>query len=253
MDRQLTIAVHGRQILGKRKNQEDSFAWTANSSSTNFGTLCIVSDGMGGMARGEEYSQSAVSQAQLVFTQRDPKEAPGDVLLACYAAIHKAALGLRLSPQDSDGGATVVMVLIRDGKASFLSVGDSRIVLLRGGGLIQLNREQILGPMLDERAALGMISEAVASGNRYRSSLLNHTNMDPPLPCDLCMTPFTLAPGDQIALMSDGVGNALSDDELIACLRYGGEKAEDAVMRCIERKNRKDQDNSTLILVDIYE
>lgn len=253
MDRQLTIAVHGRQILGKRKNQEDSFAWTANSSSINCGTLCIVSDGMGGMVRGEEYSQSAVSQAQLVFTQRDPKEAPGDVLLACYAAIHKAALGLRLSPQDSDGGATVVMVLIRDGKASFLSVGDSRIVLLRGGGLIQLNREQILGPMLDERAALGMISEAVASGNRYRSSLLNHTNMDPPLPCDMCVTPFTLAPGDQIALMSDGVGNALSDDELMACLRCGGENAVNAVMRCIERKNRKDQDNSTLILVDIHE
>lgn len=119
---------------------------------------------------------------------------------ACYAAIHKAALGLRLSPQDSDGGATVVMVLIRDGKASFLSVGDSRIVLLRGGGLIQLNREQILGPMLDERAALGIISEAVASGNRYRSSLLNHTNMDPPAPLRHVRDAVYPGSGDQIAL-----------------------------------------------------
>ena len=206
---------------------------------------------MGGMARGEEYSQSAILQAQTVFAQRDPSEEMNSVLLACYAAIHKAALALRQSPEDSDGGATVVMVLVRDGKCTFLSVGDSRIVLLRGGGLIQLNREQTLGPMLDERAAMGIISESVASGNRYRASLLNHTNMDPPLPCDLCTTPFTLIPGDQIALMSDGVSGTLSDDELIDCLSSGGEAAVESVMRCIERKDRKDQDNSTLILVDV--
>ena len=250
MDKQLTIEVHGGQILGKRGNQEDSFAWTTNNSSES-GVLCIVSDGMGGMARGEEYSQSAVLQAQAAFAQSDPGEEPKNVLLACYAAIHKAALALRQSPEDSDGGATVVMVLVRDGKCAFLSVGDSRIVLLRGGGLIQLNREQTLGPMLDERAAMGIISEAVASSNRYRASLLNHTNMDPPMPCDLCAAPFTLIPGDQIALMSDGVSGTLSDDELAACLSRGGEAAVEAVMRRIESKDRKDQDNSTLILVDV--
>ena len=250
MDKQLTIEVHGRQILGKRGNQEDSFAWITNCSSER-GMLYIVSDGMGGMARGEEYSQNAIVQAQAAFERSNPSEAPHNVLLACYAAIHKAALALRQSPEDSDGGATVVMVLVRDGKCSFLSVGDSRIVLVRGGGLIQLNREQTLGPMLDERAALGIISESVAISNLCRSSLINHTNMDPPLPCDLCTTPFTLIPGDQIALMSDGVSDALSDDELVTCLGYGGETAVDAVMRHIQSKDRKEQDNSTLVLVDV--
>ena len=143
------------------------------------------------------------------------------------------------------------MVLVRSGRCSFLSVGDSRICLLRGGGLIQLNREQTLGPMLDERAALGIISEEVASSNRYRASLINHTNMDTPLPCDMNTTPFTLLPGDRIILMSDGVFGTLSDEELIGSLRLSGDAAVQSVMDAITAKQMKNQDNSTLLLIEV--
>ena len=52
--------------------------------------------------------------------------------------------------------------------------------------------------------------------------------------------------------MAEGIDiSTLSDDELIDCLSSGGEAAVESVMRCIERKDRKDQDNSTLILVDV--
>ena len=47
------------------------------------------------------------------------------------------------------------------------------------------------------------------------------------------------------------MSDALSDDELVACLGYGGETAVDAVMQHIQSKDRKEQDNSTLVLVDV--
>ena len=253
MANRLTLTIHGQQILGSRKNQEDSYDWMTNNLSDRDDTLCIVSDGMGGMARGEEYSQSAVEQARLAFEQSSPDTEPHRLLLDCYARVHQAALALRKAPEDSDGGATLVMVLVRGGRCSFLSVGDSRICLLRGGGLIQLNREQTLGPMLDERAALGIISEAVASSNRFRASLINHTNMDTPLPCDMNTTPFVLLPGDKVVLMSDGVFGTLSDDELIRSLSKSGDAAVQDVMQAITAKEKKDQDNSILVLIEVLE
>ncbi|MGM9590724.1 MAG: PP2C family protein-serine/threonine phosphatase [Faecousia sp.] len=249
----LTLQIHGQKILGSRENQEDSFGWVTNTIPVIGDTLCIVSDGMGGMARGEEYSQSAVAQAKEAFAQSSPDTAPHKVLLDCYARIHQAALALRQTPEDSDGGATVVMVLVRGNGCSFLSAGDSRICLQRGGGLIQLNREQTLGPMLDERAALGIIPEVVASGNRFRASLINHTNMDTPLPCDMNTSPFSLLPGDQILLMSDGVFGTLSDEELLLSLSLRGEAAVEDVMKRIEAKRNKNQDNSTLVLIEVNE
>ncbi|MGN0997097.1 MAG: PP2C family protein-serine/threonine phosphatase, partial [Candidatus Ventricola sp.] len=252
MSNALTLDIFGQQILGKRENQEDSFAWTPNHVQDKRGVLCIVSDGMGGMARGEEYSQSAIAEAKAAFAQSSPDQPPHKVLLDCYARIHKAALALRKSPEDSDGGATLVMVLLRDGQCSFLSVGDSRIYLMRSGGLIQLNREQTLGAMLDERAALGIISEVVASTNRYRASLTNHTNMDTPLPCDMNSVPFPLIAGDKLALMSDGVFGTLSDAELTRLLSQRGSTAVGSVLQAVERKQRRDQDNSTLVLVEVH-
>ena len=246
MPQPIALTLYGQQIPGSRENQEDSYGWTSNDQDV----LCIVSDGMGGMARGEEYSRSAVAQAMEAFALSNPDTAPHRVLLDCYARIRQGALALRQSPEDSDGGATVVMALVREGQCSFLSIGDSRICLVRGGGLIQLNREQTLGPMLDERAALGVISESVAAGNCFRSSLINHSNMDTPLPCDMNASPFLLLPGDQLVLMSDGVFGTLSDEELTRCLSHRGEAAVTDVMRAIGAKGKTNQDNSTLVLLE---
>ena len=51
--------------------------------------------------------------------------------------------------------------------------------------------------------------------------------------------------------MSDGVFGTLSDDELICSLRLSGDAAVQGVMDAITAKQMKNQDNSTLLLIEV--
>ena len=250
MNHPMTVTLQTKQSIGRRRNQEDAAGCSAIEAYASRGLLCVVSDGMGGMARGEEYSQSAVHAVLTVFDALPAGLPPRQILLSCYAAARKAALALRTSPDDADGGATLIMAYIREGRCTTLSVGDSRICLLRGGGLIELTREQTLGAMLDERAALGVISGEIASNNLHRNSLLCNINADNPQLSDLYSAPFTLLPGDRLILMSDGVFGTLTEDELTHLL-YTHADAADAILAAIEHKVRPHQDNCTVTIVDI--
>lgn len=249
MNRSLTVSVQMKQALGQRSNQEDAVACSAPEAYAVRGVLCVVSDGMGGMARGEEYSNAAIQAVLAEFEALPVHLSPGHILLSCYAAARRAALNLRGPSGDSDGGATLVMAYIRDGRCTTLSVGDSRICLLRGGGLIELSREQTLGVMLDERAALGVIPQEVAVGNLHRASLLSHINADKPMLSDLSSAPFALIPGDRLVLMSDGVFGTLPEDELTRLMHRPA--AADAIIDAIARRNHPRQDNSTVLIADI--
>lgn len=245
------ITIFADQLLGQRKNQEDALYISPASLFHKKGLLAIVSDGMGGMERGEVYSNSAVEAMRTAFEQDENLSAPLNVRLhAIYQKAREAALTLRKSPADVDGGATVVATLIKNRMCAILSVGDSRICLYRGGGLIQLNREQTLGILLDQRAAFGIIPQEVADNMPHRESLTNHTNAESPMECDLS-TPFRLAPGDKLLLMSDGVFNTLSDDQLIHCLKRSGKQALNAVMDALRAAHSPKQDNATAILIEV--
>lgn len=250
MNHPLTLCVQICQALGHRQNQEDAADCSPIEDYALRGLLCVVSDGMGGMARGEEYSQGAVRAITTAFDTLSPDLPPRQVLLSCYAAARKAAVALRAPSGDTDGGATLVMVYIREGYCTTLSVGDSRICLLRGGGLIELTREQTLGAMLDERAALGVISQEIATGNMHRAALLNHINAERLQLSDMSSAPFVLMPSDRLILMSDGVFGTLTDEELTQILCQH-QNAADAIVNAVEQKNRPHQDNCTVAVVDI--
>ena len=245
------INVFADQLLGQRKNQEDALYISPASFFHQKGLLVVVSDGMGGMARGEVYSGSAVETMRAAFEADENLTAPLDERLqAFYDQTREAALKLRQAPGDADGGATVVAALVKNRMCALLSVGDSRICLYRGGGLIQMNREQTLGVLLDQRAAFGVIPQEVADNMPHRDSLTNHTNAETPMECDLS-TPFRLAPGDKLALMSDGVYNTLDEDALLACLAKPGREAVTAVMQRITEAAKPKQDNATIIVLEV--
>ena len=249
----ISISVFAEQLLGDRQNQEDAMGVSGAAVYHSKGLLAVVSDGMGGMERGEVYSGSAVSTLQQALIDETESAAPLDRRLeALYAKVREAALALRQSPGDADGGATVVAVLIKKQMCSTLSVGDSRICLLRKGGLIQLNREQTLGPLLDQRAAFGLIPQEVADNMPHRDSLTNHTNADQPLECDISV-PFPLIPGDKLLLMSDGVFNALDDDALVRCLALPGRAGAEAIKSAIVEAAVPKQDNATFMILEVNE
>ena len=237
----------GRQIIGARSDQQDACGAAAAEEDASRGLLAVLSDGMGGMNAGERYSRVATETMLQGFTAAPPSADACAELLGLFLAAQREAL-LQI-PGENEGGATVVAVLIRDGRCAFLSCGDSRIYLLRGGGLLQLNREHTLGPALDERAALGYLPEEDAVYNTRRAALTSHLGMNPLKALDRNLRPFDLLPGDRLALMSDGVFGTLDEDTLCRALSGPLDQAPDRVTSLLRAAAHPKQDNASVLLV----
>lgn len=252
MESDYAYIVDYEQTQGKRPNQEDAILSSAEEAygvveGVDKGFLVVLSDGMGGMSEGERFSKIATQVMIDSFQKSDPMADMGQELLACFGAAQQEAL--RLTKSGVHGGATVVAVLVRNHRCSFLCVGDSSLCLIRNGGLIHLNRMHTLGVSLDESVALGYLDREYADFNTHRDALTSYLGCEDVV-CDVCSVPFIIFPGDRIALMSDGVAGVLSDEELIGAIGSGSlECGVNNVIAEVLKKNNPRQDNASIALI----
>ena len=241
------LNVNWQQFIGARAEQQDACDVSAPAVLQTKGLLAVLADGMGGMNAGADYSRIATQVMVSRFENEPLREDPALELLSLFQAAQQEALAAH--PGENEGGATVAAVLIRNGQCVFLSCGDSRIYLVRGGGLIQLNREHTLGATLDERAALGYLPEEDALYNTRRAALTNHLGMAAIKTVDRNLHPFKLLPGDRLALMSDGVFNTVSDDVMEPLLAGSFGLAVESVLQRLAAAANPRQDNASLLLI----
>ena len=238
------------QCDGSREEQEDSVNASHPDLQNSRGILCCVSDGMGGLNHGKEASQLVVDRMIQTFEQMPVSENPGRILLhGCFLA-QQDVLAIQDEPEDS--GATLVAVLIRNDRCSFLSVGDSRIYLFRGGGLIRLTREQNRGRSLDMMVEFGYLPPE-ARNDRNRGGLTGFIGMKMLNAVHRNATPFALRDGDRIVLMSDGVFNTLSEPEMEQAMRLPEEEVAEELIRLVECGNKQHQDNASVLVIDCTE
>ena len=150
----------------------------------------------------------------------------------------------------SKSGSTLAAALIRDGRFYWLTVGDSRIALLRGGALIQLNREHVFKNELLLSAVNGSESFASALSHPKAAGLTSYLGMGRLKYVDIPAAPIDVLPGDKFVLMSDGIYNALDDTELISVLSHPAQKAAEVVGKAVTSKGYKTQDNFTAIIIE---
>ena len=240
------------QHIGARRMQQDACGVSDQAAYSERGLMAVLSDGMGGMEAGERFSQLAVREMLDHFNQSQPQEDVCQTLRAAYQAAREKALVM--SEQEAlDGGATVVSALVREDGCAFLSVGDSRLYLLRGDGLILLNREHSLGALLDERAALGLIPREEAEHNLRRGILTNNLCERSERPVDVSTTAFHLCPGDKLAMMSDGAFSALEPEEIAAFMAMPGVTGADALVEDVVGRQLPRQDNLSVLMLAILD
>lgn len=246
------IDIANIQGIGAREEQQDSFGVT-DVRNLRKGVFAVVADGMGGIDNGEEISRLVTSYMVNSFLSLpDGAYDPVTLLLSMvYGAQNKARAFIEQHGK-SLSGSTLVAMVIKNYALYFVSVGDSRICLLRGGALIQLNREHNCALSLDEKAMRGEISLAEARNDPERLALTSFIGLDGQLQIDINTTPLQLMSNDRVILMSDGVFGVLSEDEIVKAaslpsLQDAGAALEQAV--CL--KNRPCQDNFTAIIIGI--
>ena len=233
--------VHG---IGARSYQQDAFAVSPLGDATlceSKGVLLALADGMGGMTDGGKASAIVIDTLLKGFLEGAFAEDPSVGLASLlYSA------GAKVQSLDNSG-STAIGAVVRGGKLYFAACGDSRLALFRGGALLTLNREQNYAVMLDDRAARGEIAYWEALSDPQRHALTSYAG-SAHIKVDRSLTPIALCEGDIIILMSDGVYNALCDEELCSYLKGDLYEAAERIERAILEKNLEEQDNFTAIL-----
>lgn len=233
---------------GGREYQEDAFA-ISNIMEEKKGILAVIADGMGGMAGGKEASNTAVTVAIEEYNKLDRITDPVPMLLDIVETVNDRVSSLP-ELQVNDGGTTFIMCYIKEYDMNFLSVGDSRICLIRDGKMIKLNKEHTLGNSLDEMVMRGEMDYEEAMSNPMRKMLNSFIGAEEIPKIDYSKATIFLKPKDKIILMSDGVFGTLSDEEIIEALdnsdlNIGARLLEHRVLS----KKKKHQDNFTAVII----
>jgi len=248
------ITVANIQVIGSRDYQQDSFGVT-NVSDTAKGVLAVVADGMGGTVSGGEISKIVTSHMLQAFQASAPGPDPSVFLLRMTNEAQSLARSFIVEQLGNEvSGSTLVAAAVLNGGLYFVSVGDSRVCLLRNGALIQLNREHTCASQLDERAARGEISFEEARNDPQRNALTSYIGVDGPLQIDNNQQPINLIKNDRILLMSDGVFGTLDEGTLTkAAMMENVFEAGAAIEYAVKAVGKPHQDNYTAILLNYQE
>jgi serine/threonine protein phosphatase PrpC len=208
--------------------------------------LLTVCDGVGGAARGDIASSTAV--AELRRLDQAPLEG-ADQLERVTSALHDAhrAIG-RLVDEDPalNGTSTTATVAAFDGsRAAIGHVGDSRAYLFRDGELSQLTTDHtFVQGLIDE----GRITEEEARVHPHRNLILKALDGIHDADPDLFL--LELVAGDRLLLCSDGACGVLSDGRIADILSSGSANyaAVELVRASLEAGS---SDNVTCVVADV--
>ncbi len=243
-------SVEARSDIGSREQQQDQ-AYLHIGKEKLFAAVC---DGMGGISNGGIASKMAVSIMQSAYTNYYLEKNTDDpaFLYRVMAAANKAVSS---SAVCEDGGTTLVSVIISKNQMHWISVGDSKLYVIRSGEILQATRDHNYRLLLDEMLQNGEIDTNIYEKELERGdALISYIGKGDITLYDLTQSPFTLQQGDTVLLTTDGLTNAISDEEICSIVSVGEStvsKAE-ALLRSVQAKGVKHpQDNTTFIVIDV--
>jgi protein phosphatase len=211
--------------------------------------LLTVCDGVGGAARGDLASSTAIGQLRRL----DEPPAEGDDeqhrLSLVAGAIHRASdkIGDLVDEQPAlSGTSTTATVALFDGESLAMGhIGDSRAYLFRDREISQLTSDHtFVQSLIDE----GRITEEDARTHPHRNLILKA--LDGVHDYDPDLFTVRLAPKDRILLCSDGASGSLDNARLADILATGSPDfaAVELVRASLEAGST---DNVTCIVADV--
>jgi PPM family protein phosphatase len=202
----------------KRDANEDNLIADGESG------LFVVCDGMGGHAAGEVASAIAVQTIREIVGQSKDLIAgfkAGDahvdryellqmlehIIQTACSRIHEAA---QADTQRRGMGTTCSMLLVIGGRGFVAHVGDSRIYLVRDGGVHQLTEDHSLVNELVRRGKMRRDEVEGSPYAEYKNAVTRAVGVYPSVEADTL--DFDILPGDQFLLCSDGLHYYLKDE-----------------------------------------
>ncbi len=246
----------GKQILGKRDIQEDSYGvvpWDEFSNDPA-DLLIIVADGMGGHSAGEVASGVVVESFAKAFWNSTAGEDNERLWEGIETANRALAAELRRRGNSVSGmGSTLLAVLIRGRSLRFISVGDSPLYIVRPDGTIErINKLHSEAAILEEKVLRGEITSEQARSDPARHTLLSALIGESRIyDVDDRGDPIPLQPGDVIIAATDGI-ETLTPGEMRDAVRSPAScdaaSIAEALLHAVTERASPKQDNVTVVV-----
>ena len=229
-----------------RKQNQDAYRIEQLDRST---LLCVVCDGMGG-AKSGNVASSLASEVFVEEIRRSWKPGMASdqidqmlrsaVKLANFTVYDQAAQFEEFSGM----GTTLVAALVREGRATLVNVGDSRVYGINRSGIRLLTKDHSLVQMMVDR---GDLTPEVAKSYPGKNLITRAVGTEPVVMCDIYHK--EVSKGEFLLLCTDGLSNVMDDQEILFEVVHGVNK-----QHCCQRllsiaKNRGAPDNVTSVLV----
>ena len=215
--------------IGKvRRNQEDAVLLIRDKNNPDF-KMMVVADGMGGHKSGEIASNEIVERLKDWFLNLSDEQK------ACYETsvenlkedllrqIKEEIIPAVKEKTFEEGGSTLVCAIIGKNDTMVTNVGDSRAYIAKGGKLKQISREDTLTQKKIEEGKLP--SKEIARFDVESNIITKSIGKDDGDTFEPYVTVIPNESYDILLLVSDGVTDCLSDEDMIAiCINTDKEK-----------------------------
>lgn len=243
-------SIVARSDIGDREQQQDQAYLNINGDCI----FAVVCDGMGGTLDGEIASKTAVSLMSRAYANFCFDEKMGTPTFL-YQAMTAADRAVSTKMMRGIGGTTLVSVIISDFQMYWISVGDSRLYIVRSDEILQATRDHNYRLRLDEMLEKGDLRPDLYERESERgAALLSYLGKGDITLYDLTQSAFLLRHGDTVLITTDGLSGTISDEELRTVLTSGAttaQKADSLICRAHSTGTGKSQDNTTFVVIDV--
>lgn len=245
------ICAAVRSALGTRSYQQDFVVLLTGKE----GLMAAVCDGMGGLKGGERASRTAAMLLCDDYRGQRPADIPRFLRAEAAKMDERVAA---LTGEDGGplkGGTTVVSVVIQGSTLYWLSVGDSRIYLLRGERMQAVTRDHNYRTRLNEALRAGRITRQEYEREEKTpkaEALVSFIGMKRLEMADVGKLPVALAPGDIVLLCSDGLYKSLDESQILAMIKDNEVDMQIAADRLVDMAlsfRQGGHDNTSVVLV----
>jgi protein phosphatase len=249
----MTVKTGNCSHAGAREYQEDSFGYSNiidSSVITAKGFAAVLADGMGGLSNGRAISDYVVSSFIKMFDALDYSVPFSPQLQSISAKINAEVCRNFSTYGKSEAGSTLAAAFVFATKLYWVCIGDSRLYVLRNKRLFAVNEDhdyfnQLLSDFMMKKMSMEQIKADV-----QKDTLTSYIGNEQLPFIDSNKTGFPIQNGDRLVLCSDGVYNALSDDEMVDILRRDEpQTASEKISQAVLNKNIAGQDNLTVMVI----
>lgn len=251
----LTIDIGSAMIIGARSDQQDRLACGVGSDGSS--CLAVLADGMGGHNNGAIASELVINTFSHEMIEKldeidDINVARTQMVDTLMLANKRLQTFTTMRPESAGCGTTLLACALKNGRLSWVSVGDSSLFMLRNGKIMRLNTHHSFAEQLDAMVRKGSITRAEADAHPKRNAITSAvTGASIPhidkgeivVDSELCLI-----------VASDGLETLSADemaDVILSSSGHGAQQVAEDLVTCVDQKDQPEQDNISLIVMHI--